>query len=136
MSEPISLPILELIAGVLIVIGAIFSLLASLGILRFPDVYSRMHAASKAGTLGSGLMLLAIAVLAVDLAVVTRAMAGAVFFLLTAPVSSHLLARAAYFVGYEPWEGTVRDDLQDRYSGEGEGIRCESTPPVAKITSL
>ncbi len=49
-------------AGVLLLIGSVFSLLAAVGILRLPDLYTRMHAASKAGTMGSGLMLIAIAV--------------------------------------------------------------------------
>ena len=99
------------IAGLLIIIGAAFVLVASLGLIRLPDVYSRMHAASKAGTLGSGVMLLALAVVAEDQATVTRALAGILFFLLTAPVSAHLLAKAAYAAGYRLWEHSVLDQM-------------------------
>lgn len=120
----ISADILEAISGVLVVIGAVFVLVASIGILRFPDVYTRMHAASKAGTLGSGLMLLALAINSLELGVVSRALAGIVFFLLTAPISAHLLARAAYVVGYKPWEGTVRDDYK-AYLGDGNDTTPE-----------
>ena len=48
---------IEIICGVLLLIAAAFNLIAAVGLLRFPDIYTRMHAASKAGTLGSGLMV-------------------------------------------------------------------------------
>lgn len=100
------------IAGALLLIGAIFSLLAAIGILRLPDLYTRMHAASKAGTMGSGLMLVAIAVVAFDGSVILRALVGVVFLLLTTPVSAHLLARAAYVAGYKPTTVMRFNDLE------------------------
>ena len=101
------------IAGVLLLVGALFSLLAAIGILRLPDLYARMHAASKAGTMGSGLTLIAIAVIAFDGPVILRALVGVVFLLLTTPVSAHLLARAAYVVGYRPATEMKIDDLEE-----------------------
>jgi multicomponent Na+:H+ antiporter subunit G len=101
----------NLIVGALILFGAFFALVASVGILRLPDLYTRMHAASKAGTLGSGLILVALAVYAQDLATATRALAAVVFFLLTAPLGAHLLARAAYMAGYRMWGGSIHDDM-------------------------
>ena len=100
------------LAGILLLIGAVFSLLAAIGILRLPDLYTRMHAASKAGTMGSGLMLIAIAVIAFDGPVILRALVGVVFLLLTTPVSAHLLARAAYMVGYTPNVAMKFNDLK------------------------
>lgn len=99
------------LAGILIVVGACFTLIAAIGLLRLPDLYTRMHAASKAGTIGSGLMLIALAVFADDLATALRALAGVAFFLLTAPVSAHLLAKASYAAGYRLWSGSVNDDM-------------------------
>jgi len=104
-------PLLEVLVGVMLVVGALFALVATIGILRLDDVYMRMHAASKAGTLGSGLALIAIALYSQELDIVTRAVAGVVFFLLTAPVSAHLLARAAYLAGYRPCAATVVDAM-------------------------
>ncbi len=109
---------ISVIVGIALVIGALFALSASLGLIRFKDVYMRMHAASKAGTLGSGLLLLALALHAGELGVVTRAIAGVCFFLLTAPVSAHLLARAAYIVGYKPCDMTVHDALAEAQDGK------------------
>ncbi|MEP3280166.1 MAG: monovalent cation/H(+) antiporter subunit G [Stappiaceae bacterium] len=108
--------VLDVIVGLVLIGGAVFSLIASLGLIRLKDVYMRMHAASKAGTLGSGLMLLALAIHAAELSVVTRAVAGVVFFLLTAPVSAHLLARSAYLVGYKPCDDTKIDALKEHLS--------------------
>lgn len=103
--------IVEIITGLMLISGAAFALAASIGLIRLKDVYMRTHAASKAGTLGSGVMLLALAIDAGTLGVVTRAVAGVVFFLLTAPVSAHLLAKAAYAAGYRPCADTKIDAL-------------------------
>lgn len=112
--------LITIIVGIAMVVGSLFALTASLGLIRLKDVYMRMHAASKAGTLGSGLLLLALAVHAGQLDVVTRALAGVIFFLLTAPVSTHLLARAAYMVGYKPCSDTVVDALAEAQDGQGQ----------------
>src|SRR5690554_2012287 len=99
--------------GSLMLVGAAFCLVASIGILRLPDLYSRMHAASKAGTLGSGVLLLALAIYAQEHATVSRALAAIAFLLLTAPISAHLLAKAAHAVGYRLWEGSVQDEMAE-----------------------
>lgn len=103
----------DTIAALLLLAGAFFAFVAAVGLFRLPDIYSRMHAASKAGTLGSGLVLLAIAVHAGDTSTVTRALAGFVFFLLTAPISAHLLAKAAYVVGYGLAKTSVLDEMRE-----------------------
>jgi multicomponent Na+:H+ antiporter subunit G len=102
------------IAGILVIVGAAFALVATIGIVRLPDIYSRMHAASKAGTVGSGAMLIALAVFADDPATTLRAVAAVAFLLLTAPVSAHLLAKSAYSAGYRLWDKSVVDDMADR----------------------
>lgn len=102
---------LQYLAGGLMVLGALFSLLAAVGLLRLPDVYLRMHAASKAGTMGAGLLFAAIACVSLDGSVILRALAGFVFLLLTAPVGAHLLAKAAYFAGYSLSDLTVEDEM-------------------------
>jgi multicomponent Na+:H+ antiporter subunit G len=100
----------SLAAAFLILAGSAFVLTAALGLIRLPDLYTRMHAASKAGTLGSCVMLVALAVFADDLSVTTRALGGVAFFLLTAPLSAHLLARAAHASGLQLWGGSAMDD--------------------------
>ncbi len=92
--------VVALLTSVLILAGSAFALVAAIGLNRLPDIYSRMHAASKAGTVGSGLLLLAVGLHSGDIAVLARALAGFFFFVLTAPVSAHLLAMASLRAGY------------------------------------
>nr|WP_276562437.1 monovalent cation/H(+) antiporter subunit G [Hoeflea prorocentri] len=102
---------MALIVAAMMVIGSGFTLVAALGLLRFPDVYSRMHAASKAGTVGSGVVLIALGIHAGDTGTFTRALAGVGFLLLTAPISAHLLAKASYAVGYRLSDLSVADEM-------------------------
>ncbi|MEX3008069.1 monovalent cation/H(+) antiporter subunit G [Hoeflea sp. TYP-13] len=102
---------LVILVAIMIVIGSAFTLVAALGLIRLPDVYTRMHAASKAGTLGSGVVLIALGIEAGDTGTLTRALAGVAFFLLTAPISAHLLAKASYAVGYRLSEQSVIDEM-------------------------
>lgn len=108
--------LLQYAAAALIVAGATFGLLAAVGVLRLPDLYTRMHAASKAGAVGAGLVLLAMAVESGEGSVIIRALLGIVFLILTTPVSAHLLAKAAYRAGYRPSEITVINELDKETS--------------------
>ena len=90
------------VAAGLLLIGSLLSAVAAIGILRFPDVYTRLHAASKAGPLGAGLILLAVAFAAADWAIAVRCVLGFLFLVLTSPVSAHLLARSALKAGTTP----------------------------------
>jgi len=113
---------LDILAGVLVLIGAVFVFAAAVGIVRMPDVYVRMHAATKAGTLGSGLILVAVAVIAEDSGIVLRALAAVVFLIATTPVAAHLLGRAAYLSGVPLWRGTKLDELAGRYDRKTRGL--------------
>lgn len=104
--------VVAIIVSVLMLAGAAFTLTAAIGINRLPELYTRMHAASKAGTVGAGLTFLAIGIHSADLPTFVRAIAGILFFILTAPISAHLLARAAHQIGYPLYEKTVMDDLK------------------------
>ena len=103
--------LVDLFVAVMIIIGSAFNLIAALGLVRLPDVYTRMHAASKAGTVGSGVVLIALGIESGDPGTLTRALAGIAFFLLTAPVSAHLLAKASYTVGYRLSDLSVVDEM-------------------------
>lgn len=104
--------------------GAIFLLLAGVGINRLPDVFCRGSATTKAATLGVGLMMSATAVYFGELQVTTRAIATVAFLLLTAPVATHMISRAAYFRGTELWTGTVRNELT---TSEGQSNQRAAT---------
>ncbi len=103
----------EFVAALLVVAGGLFALAAAIGVLRLPDVLIRMHASTKAGTLGSGLILVAVAVHFGETGIVARAIAAIVFLMLTAPVAAHMIGRAAYRTGVPLWKGMVIDELAD-----------------------
>lgn len=110
---------LDLAVGLLVLGGGGFGLAAAIGLMRLPDLFTRMHAASKAGALGAGLMLLALALGSGELGVALRALAGIGFILLTTPVAAHLLAKAALDAGQEPWLAPARQDAGAADQGVG-----------------
>lgn len=98
------------VAGaVLVGSGAVFLFIAALGVLRMPDCYTRIQAGTKASTLGAILSLGGIGLL--HPAWMGKALLVLMFVLLTNPVSSHVLARAAHAAGIRPRGGTDVDDL-------------------------
>lgn len=99
------------IGALLLLAGALLCLLASLGVLRLPDFFMRMHAATKAGVAGSGLVLLGVAAVQGDPATWTKAVLAVLFLLITTPVASHLIGRAGYVSGAPFWSGTREDAL-------------------------
>jgi multicomponent Na+:H+ antiporter subunit G len=84
----------DVIVGVLAIIGATFILLAGIGVVRFPDLYARMHAATKASTIGIALVGTAGAI-AIDGGATKIILATAIIFV-TAPSAAHFIGRAAY----------------------------------------
>ncbi len=96
-------PVVMAITIIFSCIGAFFFLVGTLGILRFPDFYTRTHAATKCDTLGAGSILVALAVYTGWEADAFKILAIAAFILLTSPTAGHALARAAYRTGLTPW---------------------------------
>lgn len=106
--------ILLAVTALLIAAGGFISLAAAVGVLRLPDLFMRMHASTKAGALGTGLLLLSVAVVYGDSGVTLRVLATIVFIFLTAPVAAHAIGRAAYLSGEVAlWEGTLVDELAE-----------------------
>ncbi|MEM6275615.1 MAG: monovalent cation/H(+) antiporter subunit G [Pseudomonadota bacterium] len=92
-----------IIATVFVLIGSLFSVAAGLGLVRLPDVFIRMHAGTKVGTLGSGLVLAGAAIHFADPAVVLRTIVIVFFLLTTAPIGAHMIGRAALRSGVPAW---------------------------------
>ncbi|MHB1329920.1 MAG: monovalent cation/H(+) antiporter subunit G [Gemmatimonadales bacterium] len=106
----------EWIAGTLLLLGGVIILIAGIGVLRLPDFFMRMHAATKAGAAGSGFILLGVAALHPEAGTLIKAAVAILFLLLTTPIASHLLARAGYVGGVSLWDGTVEDRLEETLS--------------------
>ncbi|RLV55004.1 monovalent cation/H(+) antiporter subunit G [Aeromicrobium phragmitis] len=87
---------IDVLSGALLILGSSFALVAAIGIVRFPELLSRMHAATKPQTLGLLLILAGLGLQAEDLGDLTIIVVVALFQLLTAPVSAHMVGRAAF----------------------------------------
>lgn len=95
---------IEIIAGLLVLGGAGFTLVAAIGILRLPDLLTRMHASTKAGTLGAMLVLAALALHFGQTAITAKAVAAVLFLMLTAPIAAHMIGRAYLKTEREKYE--------------------------------
>jgi monovalent cation/proton antiporter MnhG/PhaG subunit len=93
----------DALAIVLCCVGAFFFIVGTLGILRFPDFYSRTHAATKCDTVGAGSILLALALLRGLTPDMPKLILLAGLVMLSSPTAAHALARAAYRTGLQPW---------------------------------
>ncbi len=98
------------IVAATLVAGGFFLFVAGLGILRLPDVLIRIHASTKAGTLGAGLVFIAVAVQFGDTVSVSLSVLTIVFLLVTAPVGAHAIGRAAYRMNIPLSENTHLDE--------------------------
>lgn len=118
----------EIIIYILSTAGALFILLAAIGVVRMPDLFLRISVTTKAATLGIGLILVAAAVYFQDSAITSRVLAIILFMLLTAPVGAHMIGRASYFTGVKLWINSRHDDLKGKYDPKTHKLSSEDTP--------
>ncbi|MFD1708667.1 monovalent cation/H(+) antiporter subunit G [Siminovitchia sediminis] len=106
----------EIIIVIFILVGVFFSLVASIGVIRLPDVYTRNHAASKSTTLGvmSTLTGTLLFFYFHEGVINLQILLGIIFIFITAPVGGHVISRAAYNTGVKLSENSVRDDLEKK----------------------
>ncbi|SHE56054.1 multicomponent Na+:H+ antiporter subunit G [Modicisalibacter ilicicola DSM 19980] len=119
---------IEWLKGGLILAGTFFMFVAALGVLRLPDLLTRMHATTKAATLGAALIMLAVALHFAQAVVVARAFGVIIFIMITAPVAAHVIGRAGYFVGAQLWSGTVKDELKPNYNPDTHQLESRLAP--------
>jgi len=96
--------ITNIVVVVLLVAGIFFMLVGTIGFLRFPDFYSRIHATGKCDTLGEGLMLTGLMIYSGFSFISVKILFLIIFILVANPTSTHAIAKAAYDVGLQPWK--------------------------------
>ena len=100
----------EILVSLFLLMGGILSLIAVAGVLRMPDIFTRMHAATKVGTVGVSSITIGLMIHFGSITVISRGILVIAFFLLTAPVAAHMIARAAYRSGVSLWILTRIDE--------------------------
>jgi len=109
---------IEVLGWVCLCTGVGFTLLGCLGLVRFPDLYNRMQAATKCVTLGTCGIMLGIFLRTGFSALGVKALVCALFVLITVPVAAHALARGSLIFGVRLWKDTVKDEFTDDRGGE------------------
>ena len=127
----IALALLSLAAKV---VGVVFLFAAAIGLVRFSDPFQRMHAATKAGTLGAGFVVLGTVLQLQRLDAALMGLGVVLFLLLTIPVAGHLLGRAAYVSGADLGGlkgGDALEGILDRHDEALEArLDREATAPA------
>lgn len=117
----------DVISTGFLLFGSIFFLISALGVLKFPDLFSRMHAASKSSSLAMGLILIGVAVHFFSWGILVKCTLTLLFIFLTAPVAAHILGRAAFLSGAQPWTQLGVQALRDLYRPPA---KKEKTAPI------
>ncbi len=126
----------NVLTAIMLLTGASLILIGAIGAVRMPDLLLRMHATTKAGALGAGLIAVGSGIFFPEADVTVRAVAILAFVVLTAPVAAHMIGRAGYFTGAPLWDKTLKDELRDNldrhghylYSGQPEEQPADNDP--------
>ncbi|WP_055105639.1 Na+/H+ antiporter subunit G [Paenibacillus ihumii] len=124
----------EFVGAALILIGSVISVISAIGIIRFPDVYTRAHAATKSSTLAVLLTLVGtfLYIWFSDAFISVRVILGILFVFITAPVSGHLIIRAAYRSNVKLADSTIEDELKPVLQEKGREDKDEEAQEVVQ----
>lgn len=103
---------IEIFISIFLLLGSFFTLIAALGVIRLPDVYMRMHAITKASSLATIFFLIALMIAHPNARIILGSVLLLLFVVLTAPISSHFLARVAHQMQVKMAKGKKCDDLK------------------------
>lgn len=103
---------MEILMATCLITGTFFTLVAALGVLRMPDIYMRTHAATKAGTFGIGMIVLAVALFFKETAVTSRVVGIMLFIIMTTPAAAHLLGKIIMKSPYRMWRNPNHKDTR------------------------
>jgi multicomponent Na+:H+ antiporter subunit G len=109
----------EWVSALLLIFGSLFMLVAAIGVVKLPDVYMRMHAITKAASLGAILMLTAVFIWHPQWIVGVEALMVILFVIFTAPIGTHMLAKVSHKMDVPIGEGYIMDEMKEK-TGRGE----------------
>ena len=100
---------------ILVTIGIFFNFAGCIGLIRFPDIYNRLQASTKCVTLGTALILLAVAIHFGWNSISVKAFLCILFIFITAPTAAHAISRGSHRAGFPLWPGSIMDRYKDDY---------------------
>lgn len=104
---------IEIVSAIIIMVGVIFVLIGSVGLLRLPDFYIRVSAITKAATVGVACIMIGVALYYNEIGVAIKAFVVVIFLMITSPIASHIIGRTAYIDGVPLWKETEVDELAE-----------------------
>lgn len=110
----------EIISSILILLGVIFMILSTVGLLRFPDFYTRMSTITKGSTLGVGLILIGLSVYFNKADILLKVLIILTFTFITSPVAAHVISRTAVRLRIPFWERTNLTEFKDYMDRENK----------------
>ncbi|MGB0369910.1 MAG: monovalent cation/H(+) antiporter subunit G [Opitutales bacterium] len=113
------------VASFFLLLGSIFALIAAIGVVRMPDLYCRMHAATKAGAFGVSLMLLGVVLLMPSLRIIIQSVMIVAFFYMTAPLAGHMIGRVALKKKLPMWQPIEVKSLRNQTPKENLSLLSE-----------
>lgn len=116
---------IEMVGYILITIGILFDVCGCIGLVRFPDVYNRLQAATKCVTLGTVLLLIGVALVSQMGATASKAIICAVFILITSPTAAHAIAKGAHSAGIRLWEKSVVNKYEEEVDPHDEWLKTQ-----------
>ena len=116
---------IDMIGYLLITIGIIFDVCGCIGLVRFPDVYNRLQAATKCVTLGTVLLLVGVALVSYSGPTASKAIVCAVFILITSPTAAHAIAKGAHSAGVRLWKESVIDKYEQEVDHHNEWLQAQ-----------
>lgn len=104
---------IEIVSAIVIMVGVLFVVIGAVGLLRLPDFYIRVSAITKAATVGVACIMIGVALNYNEISVALKAFAVVLFLMITSPIASHIIGRAAYNDGVPLWKKTQFDELEE-----------------------
>ena len=104
---------IEWLAFVFLILGALFILISAIGILRLPDLYMRMHASTKTTSLGIFLLLVGALLAMPDISTIIKGILVVVFTFLTSPLGAHMVSKAGHLLKVGKAKNYIQDDLEE-----------------------
>jgi multicomponent Na+:H+ antiporter subunit G len=108
----------DILVIIFLIVGTIFIFIASIGLIKMPDVYLRMSASTIAATFGVSSMLIGVAIHFGTTGMIFHVAGVIVFLILTVPVGAHMMGRASHINKLPMWHKTFRDDMKGTYHQE------------------
>ncbi|CAM4289454.1 monovalent cation/H(+) antiporter subunit G [Gillisia hiemivivida] len=103
----------EIISAIIIIVGVLFVVIGSVGLLRLPDFYIRISAITKAATMGVACIMIGVALNFNEISVAIKAFGVVLFLLITSPIAAHIIGRAAYDGGVPLWKKTEINEYEE-----------------------